>query len=40
MNQIEFGITPDLHIDMSEEDILRGKDTIIETACDFLKKNR
>ena len=40
MNQIEFGITPDIHIDMSEEDILRGKDTIIETACDFLKKNR
>ena len=39
MNQIEFGIEPDIHVDMTEEDILRGKDTIIEAACNFLKKN-
>lgn len=39
MNQIEFGIDPDIKVDMSEEDYLRGKDTIIETACSFLKKN-
>lgn len=39
MNHIEFGIDPDISIDMSEEDILHGKDTIIEEACRFLKKN-
>lgn len=40
MNQIEFGIDPDMRVDMTEEDILRGKDTIIEEACIFLKKNQ
>lgn len=40
MNQIEFGIDPDIRVDMTEEDILRGKDTIIEEACIFLKKNQ
>ena len=40
MNQIEFGIDPDIRVDMTEEDILRGKDTIIEEACTFLKKNQ
>lgn len=40
MNQTEFGIDPDVHVGMSEVDILRGKDTIIEAACAFLKKNR
>ena len=38
MNQLEFGIDPDIKIDMKSEDIQRGKDTIIEEACIFLKK--
>ena len=37
MNQIEFGIDPDKKVNMTSEDIERGKDTIIETACDILK---
>ena len=37
MNQIEFGIDPDEKVDMTSEDIERGKDTIIETACNILK---
>ena len=37
MNQIEFGIDPDKKVDMTSEDMQRGKDTIIETACDILK---
>lgn len=39
MNQLEFGIDPDLKVDMSSEDIQRGKDTIIETACYLLKNS-
>lgn len=38
MNQLEFGIDPDVKVDMTTEDIQRGKDTIIETACSLLKK--
>ena len=38
MNQLEFGIDPDIKVDMSSEDYQRGKDTIIEVACNFLKK--
>lgn len=38
MNQLEFGIEPDIKIDMLESDIIRGKDTIIEESCTFLKK--
>ena len=38
MNQLEFGIDPDVKVDMTTEDIQRGKDTIIETACNLLKK--
>lgn len=37
MNHLEFGIEPDIRIDMTEEDFLRGKDTIIEKAFEFLK---
>lgn len=40
MNQLEFGIDPDLKVDMSSEDLQRGKDTIIETACSLLKNLR
>lgn len=39
MNQLEFGIDPDLKVDMRSEDIQRGKDTIIETACYLLKNS-
>ena len=38
MNQLEFGIDPDVKVDMTTEDIQRGKDTIKETACNLLKK--
>ena len=37
MNQLEFGIDPDIKIDMLSVDMMRGKDTIIEEACRFLK---
>ena len=37
MNQLEFGINPDIKVDMTSEDIARGKDTMIETACKVLK---
>lgn len=35
--QIEFGIDPDIKIDMTEEDMTRGLDTIIERAIQFIK---
>ena len=38
MKHIEFGIDPDLEVNMQREDILRNRDTIIETARTFLKK--
>lgn len=34
----EFGIDPDIQVNMTEEDIQKGKDTIIETALKFLKQ--
>lgn len=37
MNQIEFGITPDVKVDMTSEDMQKGKDTMIEYACKLLK---
>lgn len=37
MNQIEFGINPDVKVDMTSEDMQKGKDTIIEIACKLLK---
>lgn len=36
--QIEFGIEPDISVGMLIEDALNGKDTMIETAREFLKK--
>lgn len=36
---IEFGIDPDIHVDMTKEDMDRGIDTIIETARKFIKNN-
>lgn len=38
MNQIEFGIEPDIKVNMKREDIIRNRDTIIDEACAFLKK--
>lgn len=35
---IEFGIEPDISVDMSYSDMQRGVDTIIEAARNFLKK--
>ena len=37
MNQLEFGIEPDVKVDMTSEDMQQGKDTIIETAIKKLK---
>ena len=37
MNQIEFGIQPDIKVNLSEEDRAKGIDTIIETARTILK---
>jgi len=39
MEHIEFGIEPDIKVDMSREDMFNGIDTIIETAIKFLKEN-
>jgi C-terminal processing protease CtpA/Prc len=34
---IEFGIDPDIHINLSPEDVAKGKDTLIEAAKNILK---
>ena len=36
MQQIEFGIEPDIHVDMLDKDMQKGKDTLIETARNLL----
>jgi len=36
-NQLEFGIDPDIKIDMSDEDMEKGLDTIIEKAREIIK---
>lgn len=36
MEQTEDGIDPDIHVDLETEDLLRGKDTIIERARAYL----
>ncbi len=38
MNHIEGGIDPDIKVDMTTEDVNKGKDTIIETARQLLNK--
>lgn len=38
-NNIEFGVIPDIKIDMDTTDILRGEDTIIEYAIDYIHSN-
>lgn len=37
--QIEFGIDPDIKVDMTEADMKKGIDTIIETAKESIKNN-
>jgi Periplasmic protease len=37
---IEFGIEPDIKVEMTKEDMDRGLDTIIETARQFLSENK
>lgn len=37
MQQIEFGIAPDIEVELLTEDMLKGKDTLIEAARTFLK---
>lgn len=34
---IEHGVEPDIHIDMDPMDVLNNKDTIIETALDYIR---
>jgi len=36
--QIEFGIDPDIHVDLLPEDMAKGKDTLIETAKGILEQ--
>ncbi|MBR5086808.1 MAG: S41 family peptidase [Muribaculaceae bacterium] len=36
----EFGVEPDVKVDMTQEDIASGKDTILETAFEILKHER
>ena len=38
MGQIEFGIEPDVRVSLEWDDVMRGEDTMIETARDFLKQ--
>ena len=40
MQHIEFGIEPDIRVDMQEADIKKGKDTLIETARNLLKTQK
>ena len=40
MQHQEFGITPDIKVDMTSEDMQKGLDTIIETARKQLKKDK
>lgn len=40
MNQLEFGIDPDIKVDMTSEDIQKGIDTIIETARNYLHTHK
>ena len=40
MNHLEFGIEPDIKVDMTLEDMLKGKDTLIETARNIIKEKK
>jgi hypothetical protein len=40
MKHTEFGIEPDIKVNMSSEDMHKRLDTIIETARKYLKNNK
>lgn len=40
MNHLEFGIEPDIQVNMTSEDTQKGLDTIIETARKYLKEKK
>lgn len=40
MNHLEFGIDPDIKVDMTSEDMQRNADTIIETAREYLHNHK
>lgn len=40
MNHLEFGIDPDIKVDMSSEDMQRNVDTIIETAREYINAHQ
>ncbi|MDL2322843.1 S41 family peptidase [Bacteroidales bacterium OttesenSCG-928-A17] len=40
MNHLEFGIDPDIRVDMNDEDAKEGKDTIIETARELIRTKK
>lgn len=40
MNHTEFGIEPDIKVDMTSEDMHEGLDTIIETAREYLRNHK
>jgi len=40
MQNIEFGISPDIKVDMSHTDMDKGIDTIIETAIKYLNQHK
>jgi C-terminal processing protease CtpA/Prc len=40
MNHIELGIEPDIKIHMTSDDMMNGKDTIIEIAREYLKNQK
>lgn len=37
-NSIEFGIAPNIKVDLSKEDVENGKDTLIEKAIEYINK--
>jgi len=36
-NTFEFGVAPDIFVDLAIEDEIKGRDTIIEAAIEYLK---
>jgi hypothetical protein len=40
MQQIEFGIEPDIYVNLLEEDAREGEDTLIESARELIKQNQ
>ena len=37
---IEFGMAPDVYVSLSHDDVMKGRDTVIEAARDLLIKNK